>query len=136
MTTLALKRSKVAFTQVGVDEQRDGVAALVDAATDLGGAVAAALPPTRSDHGATVVSPWSLLQLLMILRSGADGDRPAFFGQSVVPAAGEDHFVDVGLPVVLGPPVGVMHLRPIAGDGAAWFGAATVAGVEHDPLPH
>jgi len=63
----------------------------------------------------------------------AELDRPAVFGEAVVPTAGKGDFVDVGLPVA-GPSRGVVDLRPVAGDGAAGFGAPTVAGVQHDPL--
>jgi serine protease inhibitor len=71
MTTLSLKRSKVAFAQIGVDRTREDIGALVDLATTTGAAVASS---RRTDADATVVSPWSLLQLLLTLRAGSGGD--------------------------------------------------------------
>lgn len=75
MSTLALNRAKVDFVQVGVPQVRAGTAALVDVATTVGAAVAAGQRP--GETGATAVSPWSLLQLVMALRLGAEGDTAA-----------------------------------------------------------
>ena len=54
--------------------------------------------------------------------------------ESVVGPAGQGHVVDVGV-AALGPVFGgVMHLGAVGADGAAGFGAPTVAADEHDPL--
>lgn len=70
---LSLERSKKAFEQVGVDETRGDVTALVGTATRLG----ARLAPGDPRAGSTVVSPWSVLSLLGMLRAGAQGESAA-----------------------------------------------------------
>lgn len=70
---LALDRSTAAFNQVGIDDARTDVAALVDAATRIGARLAE--PDPRAS--ATAVSPWSALSLLGMLRAGADGATAA-----------------------------------------------------------
>ena len=64
---------------------------------------------------------------------GVFAGGPALFGESVVRAAGEGELVDVGA-VVLCPGVDVVDLGVIAWDVAAWDGAATVFGVQHNSL--
>lgn len=70
---LALDRSKTAFDQVGIDETRADVAALVGSATRIG----AKLVTPDGRAGATAVSPWTVLSLLGMLRAGADGESAA-----------------------------------------------------------
>ena len=71
--TLSLERSKTAFDQVGIDETRDDVTALVSTATRVGARLAAGDPRAAS----TAVSPWSVLSLLGMLRAGAQGETAA-----------------------------------------------------------
>ncbi|KXP00802.1 hypothetical protein AXK61_12360 [Tsukamurella pseudospumae] len=70
---LSLDRSKTEFEQVGIDETRDDVTALVATATRLGAQLAAR--DTRA--ASTAVSPWSVLSLLGMLRAGAEGETAA-----------------------------------------------------------
>lgn len=70
---LSLERSKTAFEQVGIDETRGDVTALVSTATRLGARLAAGDPRA----GSTAVSPWSVLSLLGMLRAGAQGETAA-----------------------------------------------------------
>ncbi|BDH58867.1 hypothetical protein [Tsukamurella sp. PLM1] len=70
---LALERSEKAFEQVGIDETRQDVTALVAAATRLGARLA-----TRDTRaGSTAVPSWSVLSLLGMLRAGAEGSTAA-----------------------------------------------------------
>ncbi|BDD81375.1 hypothetical protein TPB0596_11380 [Tsukamurella pulmonis] len=71
--TLSLDRSKEHFEQVGVDETRDDVTALVNTATRLG----ARLATGDTAAASTAVSPWSALSLLGMLRAGAQGETAA-----------------------------------------------------------
>ncbi len=71
--TLSLDRSKTDFEQVGIDETREDVTALVGAATRLGARLAVGDPRA----GSTAVSPWSVLSLLGMLRAGAAGETAA-----------------------------------------------------------
>ncbi|ADG77559.1 Proteinase inhibitor I4 serpin OS=Tsukamurella paurometabola (strain ATCC 8368 / DSM / CCUG 35730 / CIP 100753 / JCM 10117 / KCTC 9821 / NBRC 16120 / NCIMB 702349 / NCTC 13040) OX=521096 GN=Tpau_0925 PE=3 SV=1 [Tsukamurella paurometabola] len=70
---LALDRPTTAFDQVGIDDTRTDVAALVNTATRIGTRLIA--PDGRAS--ATAVSPWSVLSLLGMLRAGADGTAAA-----------------------------------------------------------
>ncbi|MET9328178.1 serpin family protein [Tsukamurella sp. NPDC003166] len=70
---LSLDRSKTEFEQVGIDETRADVTALVATATRLGAQLA--VRDTRA--GSTAVSPWSVLSLLGMLRAGAEGETAA-----------------------------------------------------------
>ena len=63
----------------------------------------------------------------------ADGDVPTVFGESVVPAAGQNELGDVGVPAVL-PADGVVDLAAVPGDPAAGERAPAVPGEQHDPL--
>ena len=67
---------------------------------------------------------------------GVDGGGPAavFVDEAVVGSAGQGQFVDVGVAVVGPVAQGVVDLAAVGGYGAAGFGAAAVAGDEHDPL--
>ena len=58
---------------------------------------------------------------------------PAVVEQFVVPGAGEGEFVDVS-GAAGGPFFDVVHLAQVARGGAAGCGAATVLGVQHNPL--
>ncbi|MFC7753848.1 serpin family protein [Tsukamurella soli] len=69
---LALDRSKATFREVGVDETRDDIAALVASATRIG----ASLVRGGSGSG-VVVSPYAVLTLLAELRAGAGGATAA-----------------------------------------------------------
>ncbi|WP_461166385.1 serpin family protein [Tsukamurella serpentis] len=71
--TLGLERSKTAFEQVGIDETRPDVTALVGTATGLGARLAMGDPRAAG----TAVSPWSVLTLLGMLRAGASGESAA-----------------------------------------------------------
>ncbi len=67
---------------------------------------------------------------------GVDGGGPAavFVDEAVVGSAGQCQLVDVGVAVVGPVAQRVVDLAAVGGYGAAGFGAAAVAGDEHDPL--
>ncbi|MDF0532481.1 serpin family protein [Tsukamurella sp. 8F] len=65
-----MRRSKVAFAQVGIDEvRRGGAGPLVDAATRIG----AELVSSERSGAGSVVSPWAAVSLLAELRDAARG---------------------------------------------------------------
>ncbi|WP_155827074.1 serpin family protein [Jongsikchunia kroppenstedtii] len=68
-TSVALSKApKVQFDEVGIDQVRDGVPAVVAATTRLG----LALAPDAAASNA-LVAPWSTATLLAMLRTGASG---------------------------------------------------------------
>src|SRR6185436_11545558 len=67
--------------------------------------------------------------------AGVDGGLPAaVIDGAVVGSAGQGHLVDVGVAAVSPVLVGVVGLAAVGAHGATRFGAAAVAGDQHDPL--
>lgn len=81
---LSLERSKARFEQVGIDETRADVTALAAAATRLGARLAVGDPRA----GSTAVSPWSVLNLLGMLRAGAKDETAGQLDTAGLGAAG------------------------------------------------
>ena len=60
--------------------------------------------------------------------------QPPFVDEAVVGSAGQGQLVDVGVAAISPVAQRVMDLGAVGRDWAAGFGAAAVAGDEHDPL--